>query len=330
MPRGFGPTLAGASPQALLEATELEAILAHPVRGNRNPPPGRIQRLAAARTANAGRVEGRLAPSENDRAIWTLLETFDQEVVRALHPGTATQVRSNLLGFAEWHELVHGCAFEIGRLTPSDVVRNLSTEYRLARRRPALASRKAAVLRLATWATEQGIVSSGISQRLERVEIPQSLEDCRPFPRALHREALSIRRRICDAVRSGGIEGHLLAARLILEAGLPVADLVQLERSALGEHRGLDCVAVAARGQRARRTIPLPPDLAQDLRGYLATRRDPFAALIAVPGRGAFRASGPYRCHVDLPRARGNPGDGSVLRARLQLGVHRRGPGRPG
>ena len=80
----------------LLEATELEAILAHPVRGNRNPSPGRIQRLAAARTANAGRVEGRLAPSGNDRAIWTLPERFrarsegERRPISNAHPWTSS------------------------------------------------------------------------------------------------------------------------------------------------------------------------------------------------------------------------------------------------
>ena len=268
----YGRALADAGLLSPSELASLEAIVVSyqpPARGRRSQ--GHLEALARARTAQEGRVVGRLAGSANHRATWDVPPGLRARI-RALPLATSTQshLLTGLVDFADWYERSSGKGFREAALRAEQLEEYLDFERHMLRRPSTLASRWDALQHLAAWAAQEGRLRPKTAGAILAVSKPSYRHSEEPDHCVCRRVVESVSaegRRILEAVSHGSARDQLLV-RLLLHVGLGPGEATRLTRADF-EDGPRATLEVRDGPRRPGRIIPLPRSIRDRIRSLL-------------------------------------------------------------
>ena len=242
--------------------------------------PGK-RRLAAVRAASERDLEGLIQ-------LLTYYLLYKSRKRARTSPKTYTLYGLGVRDFLAWAwpEGAPGPRVPILKATADDVDRWLSElletggHLEEARGTPLSPATAAAYL-AGVRALYRALVWAGAVGKNPAAEVPPPRD---PTPRGERRPAmpLTLYRRLLATLDPGKAEGlrDRLVYRLMGDVGLRVAEVEALDLEDLDPHEGE--LRVRGKGQKVR-TVPLPPDLAAELAGWLRIR-----SAHAVPGEKAL------------------------------------------
>lgn len=200
-----------------------------------------------------------------------LLGDFERRLAELdLSPVTARGYRHDLDRFRRWIE-EHRGAIPLDQITGVDLINYRQHLVRSERLQATTINRKIQALKkLFRWARESGHIKTEVSEDLRFLPLGQRLR-----PPGLTESEVQALCRAAGQTRHGLAKRNYALVTLLVETGLRVGEVCQLQRGDLDVRDRSGEVQVRQGKGRKERTVPLNSNVRRALRLYLADRPQP-------------------------------------------------------